>query len=98
MFDRTEIRLASYNVAVFAGVLIVFASIIYGSVVQGLYQDQRSDMTHLVDSIIASIDFDEDKRMHPDSAVPDLIESVLPESASQSLNTMNLQWFDRKGH
>jgi signal transduction histidine kinase len=97
MFDRREIRLALYNVAVFAIVLIVFSTIIYTTVVSGLYADLRSHMTQLVDGVVASIDYDEDKKMLPESAEPDLIVSILPESLSASLSSIRLQWFNNKG-
>ncbi|MBC7997501.1 MAG: hypothetical protein IAF58_06145 [Leptolyngbya sp.] len=97
MFERLVIRLALYNVTVFSIVLIFFSLIIYITVTEGMYRDLRADMTRLVDSVVASIDFDEDDEMKPESAAPDLIDSILPDSASDSLSEMNLQWFDKNG-
>ena len=98
MFNKTELRLALYNVGVFALVLIIFSAIIYCAVLEGIHGELRNDLTHMADGVISSIDFDEDEKEQPDSAAPDLIESVLPDSATQSLTEMGLQWFDRRGH
>ncbi|CAN5278990.1 HAMP domain-containing sensor histidine kinase [soil metagenome] len=95
--DRTELRLTLLNIAVFAAVLATFSFCVYAIFVDKLEEDTRSDLRHLADAVIASIDFDEDKSRNPGSAEPDLIASDMPASSAKLLNALKLQWFDYQG-
>lgn len=98
MFNRLEVRLACYNVAVFAAVLLAFCLVMYGAVVEGLYEDIRSDLSRLADATVSSIDYDEvDAKEHREPA-PDLIAEGLSDPSLQSLKDLRLQWFDTRGN
>jgi signal transduction histidine kinase len=92
--NKDETRLALYNVAVFAVVLIAFSLILYSVVREGFYSDARSHIKQMTDAIISSIDYD---RRDQEKPLPDLIVSQLPSSVSESLMNLRLQWFDEKG-
>ena len=92
--DRVELRLTLFNVAVFATVLIAFSATVFFFVADKQNQDIRADVRKLADAAIASIDFDEDKSRHPNSARPDLIDSAMPDSSAMLLNNLKLQWFN----
>ncbi len=94
--DKIEIRLTLLNAAVFAAVLVSFAVTVFVVVVDKQNQDSHADVRKLADAVIASIDFDEDKTRNPNSAQPDLIMSAMPDSSSQLLQAMKLQWFNYK--
>ncbi|MBX3075136.1 ATP-binding protein [Candidatus Obscuribacterales bacterium] len=87
-----ERKLAIYNTAVFAAVLIAFSSVLYLVVREGFYNDVRSHLERMTDGVISSIDYDREDHEEP---LPDLIVSQLPASASESLADMRLQWFDK---
>jgi len=95
--NRTELRLTLLNVAVFAAVLVTFSVCVFAAFVHKLQQDTLSDLRHLADAAVASIDFDEDKTRNPASAQPDLIASAMPDSSAGHLNALKLQWFDYNG-
>ncbi len=94
IFAKTELKLTLMCMSVFAAVLIVFASLVLSIVTNEIKTDTRADLRRLVDAVVASIDFDEDEEKKPSSAKPDLIVSEMPESSSQLLNTMKLEWFN----
>ena len=94
IFAKTELKLTLMCLSVFAAVLVVFASLVLSIVTDQIKEDSRTDLRRLVDAVVASIDFDEDEEKKPSSAEPDLIVSEMPESSSQLLNTMKLEWFD----
>ncbi len=94
IFAKTELKLILMCMSVFAAVLIVFASLVLYIVSNQIREDSRADLRRLVDAVVASIDFDEDEEKKPSSAEPDLIVSEMPESSSQLLNTMKLEWFN----
>ena len=87
-----ERKLAVYNTAVFAAVLIAFSSVLYLVVREGFYNDVRSHLQRMTDGVISSIDYEGGEHEEP---LPDLIVSQLPASASESLGDMRLQWFDQ---
>ncbi|CAN5738380.1 HAMP domain-containing sensor histidine kinase [soil metagenome] len=94
IFAKTELKLTLMCISVFAAVLIVFASLVLSIVSNQIKADSRADLRRLVDAVVASIDFDDDKEKKRSSARPDLIVSALPDSSSQLLNTMKLEWFN----
>ena len=94
IFAKTELKLVLMCMSIFAAVLIVFASLVLFIVSNQIKEDTRTDLRRLVDAVVASIDFDEDEEKKPSSAEPDLIVSAMPESSSQLLNTMKLEWFN----
>jgi signal transduction histidine kinase len=85
------------NASVFAAVLITFSLSVFAVFIDKLEQDTKSDLRHLADAVIASIDFDEDSSKSPASAEPDLIASAMPINSTELLNALKLQWFDYKG-
>lgn len=94
MNNKVETRLALYNIAVFATVLIVFSAILYSVVRDGFYADLRSHLMQMADGVVSSIDYEHNDRQAP---LPDLIVSELPSSLSRSLMDLRLQWFDESG-
>ncbi|MBS1954481.1 MAG: GHKL domain-containing protein [Cyanobacteria bacterium SZAS-4] len=94
IFAKTEQKLILMCMGVFAAVLIVFASLVGSVVTNQIKEESRADLRRLVDAVVASIDFDEDEEKKPSSAEPDLIVSEMPESSSQLLNSMKLEWFN----
>jgi len=94
MKNKIETRLALYNIAVFASVLIAFSSILYFVVRDGFYADLRSHLQQMADGVVSSIDYE---HVDKETPLPDLIVSELPASVSQSLMDLRLQWFDKNG-
>ncbi len=94
--DKLELRLTLINASVFAAVLVTFVLIVFFFVAERQNQDTYSDIRHLADAVVASIDFDEDPSRSPDKAEPDLIASAMPDSASSLLNSLRLEWFNYK--
>lgn len=94
MKNKIEKRLALYNIAVFASVLIAFSAILYLVVRDGFYTDLRTHLKQMADGVVSSIDYEHDDRATP---LPDLIVSELPSSQSRSLQELRLQWFDPSG-
>lgn len=93
-FDKIELKLTLMCMTVFTAILIIFAASVLSSFTNQVKEDTRADLRLLTDGVVASIDFDEDKERHPSSAEPDSIVSELPDTASQLLNDMKLEWFD----
>ncbi len=94
MKNKIEKRLALYNIAVFASVLIAFSAILYMVVRDGFYTDLRAHLKQMADGVVSSIDYAHDDRATP---LPDLIVSELPSSQSLSLQELRLQWFKPDG-
>lgn len=95
--SRAELRLTLLNVAVFSAVLLTFTMAVFLVVSDSTRREMRSELERLADAVIASIDYfdEEDKKLdHPE---PDMIASAMPDSASQMLNNLRLQWFDQQG-
>ncbi|MFN8657355.1 MAG: HAMP domain-containing sensor histidine kinase [Candidatus Obscuribacterales bacterium] len=96
--------MACYNIAVFAVVLLAFCLVMYGAVVEGLYEDIRSDLSRLADAAVSSIDYDDVESSADAGAgahrqpAPDLIAEGLSDPSLQSLRDLRLQWFDTRGN
>lgn len=94
---KSELKLTLLCLTIFTLVLVTFASAVLVVFTRQLEEDTRSNLKRLTDAVIASIDYDEDEKKNPTSAKPDLIASAMPETSSQLLNTMKLEWFDLHG-
>lgn len=94
MLAITERRLIAGNAAVLFLVLLVFAVAVHVSFTRILHSEVEAGLSQLVDSVIASVDFDLEDQYN---AMPDSIVPELPESAYEALNNSKLQWFDAKG-
>ena len=92
---KIEKRLLIIHILVFVGVLATLAVAVFAYFQQSLDEQIHNELSKLVDSVISSIDFDEVGRH--DAGKPDAIASVLPDDASQSLQAIRMQWFDRSG-
>lgn len=95
MLEKLSRQLIISITAVFLLVLLIFSLSVYSFTQQSAFDQVRSELSIIADSVISSIDFDQTERK--DAGMPDLIASVIPEESSKSLQDLRLQWFDNRG-
>ena len=85
-------RLALSNIVVFVVVLGIFCASVYSFWTNQIAEQERTAISRLTDSVIASIDFEDNKR-----GLPDLIATDMSENESRALSSLRLQYFDPTG-
>ncbi len=85
-------RLALSNLIVFIVVLGVFGASVYCFWSNQIAEQERTQISRLTDSVIASIDFEDSNE-----GLPDLIATNMPENESRSLSALRLQYFNPSG-
>lgn len=95
MLEKLSRKLIISIMAVFLLVLLVFSLSVYAFTRQSAFEQARSELSIIADSVISSIDFDQTERK--DAGMPDSIASVIPAESSKSLQDLRLQWFDNQG-
>jgi two-component system, OmpR family, manganese sensing sensor histidine kinase len=96
MFNKLTLRLLIANSAVFLFVIVIFASVVYFSVSQNLFNDQVESLTTLTDAVVGSIEFPENDEHSADldEGIPEMLHS---DRKNFQLNGASLQWFDSNG-